>query len=93
MTDEFNAIYDILGHNHGKHLFDAQGTTPVRYTLDGSTPTADSPLYTEPLEIRESCTLKAISESEGSRLYTKTFSWHKAMGCPGFVFVDEILVN
>ena len=63
MTDEFNAIYDILGHNHGKHLFDAQGTTPVRYTLDGS------------------------------RLYTKTFSWHKAMGCPGFVFVDEILVN
>ena len=60
----------------------AQGTTPVRYTLDGSTPTADSPLYTEPLEIRESCTLKAISESEGSRLYTKTFSWHKAMGRP-----------
>ena len=101
MTDEFNAIYDILGDNNGKHLFDAQGkisvngekgcvevvlhaqgTTPVRYTLDGSTPTADSPLYTEPLEIRESCTLKAISESEGSRLYTKTFSWHKAMGRP-----------
>ena len=100
-ADEFCAIYDILGYNHGKHLFDAQGkisvngekgcvevvlhaqgTTPVRYTLDGSTPTADSPLYTEPLEIRESCTLKAISESEGSRLYTKTFSWHKAMGRP-----------
>ena len=100
-ADKFCAIYDILGYNHGKHLFDAQGkisvngekgcvevvlhaqgTTPVRYTLDGSTPTADSPLYTEPLEIRESCTLKAISESEGSRLYTKTFSWHKAMGRP-----------
>ena len=72
MTDEFNAIYDILGYNNGKHLFDAQGkisvngekgcvevvlhaqgTTPVRYTLDGIT----------------------------------------GKGRPGFVFVDEILVN
>ena len=100
-ADEFCAIYDIMGYNHGKHLFDAngkiyvnkekgcievslhaQGDTPVRYTLDGSEPTADSPIYTEPLEIRESCTLKAKSDIEGSRVFTKTFGSHKGMGRP-----------
>ena len=100
-ADEFCAIYDIMGYNHGKHLFDAngkiyvnkekgcievslhaQGDTPVRYTLDGSEPTADSPIYTEPLEIRESCTLKVKSDIEGSRVFTKTFGSHKGMGRP-----------
>ena len=100
-ADEFCAIYDIMGYNHGNHLFDAQGKirvnkekgcievtlhaqgdTPVRYTLDGSEPTADSPIYTEPLEIRESCTLKAKSDVEGSRVFTKTFGSHKGMGRP-----------
>lgn len=100
-ADNFCAIYDIMGYNYAKHMFDAngkvsinkekgcvevalkaQGTTPIRYTLDGSEPTADSPLYTAPLEIRESCTVKAKSEKEGSRTYTKTFHAHKAMGRP-----------
>ena len=100
-ADDFCAIYDALGYNYGKHLFDAkgkiyvnkekgcvevilhaQGTTPVRYTLDGSDPTADSPIYTKPLEIRESCTLKAKSDAEGSRILSKTFTSHKAMGHP-----------
>ena len=100
-ADEFCAIYDIMGYNHGRHLFDAQGKvnvnkekgcvevilhaqgeTPVRYTLDGSEPCADSPVYTEPLEIRESCTLKAKSDIEGSRVFTKTFGSHKGMGRP-----------
>lgn len=106
-ADEFCAIYDILGYNHGKHLFDAQGKvcvnkekgcvevalhaqgdTPVRYTLDGSEPTADSPVYTEPLEIRESCTLKAKSDIEGSRVFTRTFNSHTAMGCPATLITE-----
>ncbi len=54
---------------------------PIRYTLDGSDPTFDSPLYTAPIEIREDCVLKARSERRGKlmkRLYTKSFEFHKA---------------
>ena len=61
---------------------DAQGDTEIRYTLDGSDPCDDSPIYTEPLEIRESCTIKAKSSRPGSRIYEKSFSAHKAMGRP-----------
>lgn len=106
-ADEFSAIYDIMGYNHGRHLFDAQGKvnvnkekgcvevilhaqgeTPVRYTLDGSEPCADSPIYTTPLEIRESCTIKAKSDYENSRIFTKTFTGHKAMGRPVQVLTE-----
>ena len=63
---------------------EAQGETPIRYTLDGSDPTIDSPLYTEPIKITESCTLKARSQrgEMSGRIYEKTFSAHKAMGRP-----------
>jgi hypothetical protein len=50
---------------------EAQGETTIRYTLDGSEPSSDSPVYTKPLEIRESCTLKAKSERNGKE--TRTF--------------------
>ena len=100
-ADEFCGIYDIMGYRYGDHLFDtrgtcetgngvrvileAQGETPIRYTLDGSEPTVDSPLYTEPVEITESCTLKARSERGGKmsgRTFEKSFTAHKAMGRP-----------
>jgi hexosaminidase len=63
---------------------EAQGDTPIRYTLDGSEPGPDSPLYSEPIEIRESCTLKAKSDRPGmgDRIWEKNFSAHKAMGRP-----------
>ena len=63
---------------------EAQGETTIRYTLDGSEPSSDSPVYTKPLEIRESCTLKAKSERNGkeTRIFEKTFTHHKAMGRP-----------
>ena len=100
-ADEFCGIYDIMGYRYGDHLFDtrgecvtgngvsvvleAQGETPIRYTLDGSEPTVDSPLYTEPVKITESCTLKARSERGGQmsgRTFEKSFTAHKAMGRP-----------
>ena len=100
-ADEFCGIYDIMGYKYGDHLFDtrgvcetgdgvsvvleAQGETPIRYTLDGSEPTVDSPLYTEPVKITESCTLKARSERGGQmsgRTFEKSFTAHKAMGRP-----------
>lgn len=100
-ADEFCGIYDIMGYRYGDHLFDtrgecvtgngvsvvleAQGETPIRYTLDGSEPTVDSPLYIEPVKITESCTLKARSERGGQmsgRTFEKSFTAHKAMGRP-----------
>ncbi len=57
----------------------------IRYTLDGSEPTLESPLYTKPLKIREVCTLKARSERNGefaAKTYEKSFAFHKAVGCP-----------
>ncbi len=54
----------------------------IHYTLDGSDPTLDSPVYTEPIEITGTCILNARSERNGKlmeRLYSKSFEFHKAM--------------
>ena len=63
---------------------DAQGETPIRYTLDGSEPTSESALYSEPIKITESCTLKAKSDRKGTdnRVFERHFTAHKAMGRP-----------
>ena len=106
-ADEFCSIYDVMGYRYADHLFDArgvvnvgegvsvvleaQGETPIRYTLDGSEPTVESPLYTEPVQITESCTLKARSQrgSEMSgRTFVKNFTAHKAMGRPVELVTD-----
>ncbi len=42
-----------------------EGAT-IHYTLDGSEPTQDSPVYGLPFEIRESCRIKARAYKEGS---------------------------
>ncbi|MFD2888364.1 GH92 family glycosyl hydrolase [Chitinophaga cymbidii] len=38
---------------------------PIYYTLNGATPDRTSPRYTKPVEITETCTLKAIAYSNG----------------------------
>ena len=100
-ADDFCAIYDIMGYSYGDHLFDtrgvcqtgdgvsvileAQGETPIHYTLDGSEPTPESPLYTEPVKITQTCTIKARSLRGGQmsgRTFEKSFTAHKAMGRP-----------
>ena len=59
----------------------AQGDNTIYYTLDGSEPTTESAVYTEPIEIRESCTLKAMNP-RNTKVYERTFNAHKAMGKP-----------
>ena len=105
-ADEFCAIYDTMGYNYGKHIFevkanvsvngekgcvevtlDVQGDTPVRYTLDGSEPDKGSKVYTSPVEIRESCTLKAKSD-KNEKVFEKTFTAHKAMGRPAKILTE-----
>ena len=59
-----------------------QGGAPIRYTLDGSDPTASSPLYKAPVTMGESCTFKAAALREGMQtpVYTRKFDFNKATG-------------
>ncbi|MDE5745446.1 MAG: family 20 glycosylhydrolase [Paramuribaculum sp.] len=57
---------------------------PIHYTLDGSEPTAESPVYTEPVVLRESAEIKAaaIRPEGASRTYTNSVSFNKATAHP-----------
>lgn len=43
-------------------------TTAIYYTLDGSEPTTSSSLYTSPLTLNQSCTVKALAVVDGSNI-------------------------
>ena len=47
----------------------------IHYTVDGSTPTAASPAYTEALTLTATTTVKAVAvkDGESSTVTTKTF--------------------
>ena len=74
--------------NHDTHSVEVSlttiGDTPIRYTLDGSEPSVDSPLYTGPISVKEPCTLKATafrSDRSTGRLYFE-FADSRAFACP-----------
>ncbi|HEY6913635.1 MAG TPA: family 20 glycosylhydrolase, partial [Paludibacter sp.] len=55
----------------------------IRYTLDGSSPTAKSKLYTEPLKLSEPATVKAVAVEKGKitgKEFSKSFIVSKATG-------------
>ena len=62
--------------------FETQGDAPIRYTTDGSEPTAESALYEGPIEVTESCVIKGKSFRENiqDKTFSKEFKAHKAMG-------------
>lgn len=56
----------------------------IRYTLDGSAPTANSTKYTAPIEIKQSCTLRAKAfrkEGQTNEVH-QSFEFNKATACP-----------
>lgn len=59
-----------------------QGDAPMYYTLDGSEPTTSSTLYTAPVSVKDGEVFKAIVDRDNmqTKVYTQTFSRHKAMG-------------
>jgi hexosaminidase len=65
----------------------------VVYTLDGSAPTADSHLYTEPVEIKASVQLKAASvvdgQVKGHVPASQSFVMHQAIG-RGVDYTNEV---
>ena len=86
-THIFDTRGDILVDREKGGVYvslDAQGETPIRYTLDGSEPDSESALYNEPIKITDSCTLKAKSDRKGTdnRVFERHFTAHKAMGRP-----------
>lgn len=60
------------------------GDAPIRYTVDGSEPTETSELYSGPIEITESCTLKAMAfrNAQKTPVYRRNLTLHKAVGRP-----------
>ena len=78
-----------ISPNGGSDLTEAQTVTlscetdgaSIYYTLDGSTPTAESTLYSAPFTVSENTTVKAIGIKEGltnSAVSTATFSFRVA---------------
>ncbi|MCI9608299.1 MAG: family 20 glycosylhydrolase [Muribaculaceae bacterium] len=57
---------------------------PIHYTLDGTEPTEESPVYTEPVVLKESCTIKALATRPGanSALFTDSITFNKATAHP-----------
>lgn len=56
------------------------GDAEIHYTLDGTEPTAESPLYSQPLKIKETVTLKAcaIRNNEASKVLKQEIKFNKA---------------
>ncbi|MBO9200682.1 MULTISPECIES: glycoside hydrolase family 20 protein [Niastella] len=56
----------------------------IRYTTDNTTPTWQSALYTSPIEIKNTCTVKAVlfnkQQQPTGRLFQQSFRIHKAVG-------------
>lgn len=52
---------------------------PIRYTLDGTEPTADSPKYEGTLKLKESCVIKAmgIRPTGNTRIFSEEIKIHK----------------
>ena len=60
----------------------AEAGAEIRYTLDGSTPSAESTLYSEPVTLTSTTTVKAIAIKDGvsSEVTTRTYTKGSAGG-------------
>lgn len=80
-------VFDVQGglvSDTENHVIKAKLRTidnsPIHYTLDGSDPTEDSPLYTEPVTIDRSATFKAVAirPTGRSRMLVDSVSFNKS---------------
>lgn len=58
---------------------------PIRYTIDGTEPTISSTLYSMPVPLKQTTTIKAATFANGKRIgdiLTQKFNFHKAIAKP-----------
>ena len=69
---DINAAYTVDTSNKELNvtLTTVEGAE-IHYTVDGSIPSKDSPVYTSPLRIKESCKIKALAYTEGGLVSNK----------------------
>lgn len=60
-----------------KVSIEAEEDSKIHYTVDGTTPTTQSPLYTDPFPVSTTTTVKAIAVRDGetSSIATRTFTY------------------
>jgi hexosaminidase len=60
----------------------AQDDAPIYYTLEGTTPSAESQLYSGPIVVNETCQVKAVAMNKGVEddVLTIDIPIHKALG-------------
>lgn len=72
------------GHTFLVSLFAEPYRAKIHYTIDGTTPTLDSPLYNEPLSVEDVVTIRAVLEEANGALSPqvseRTLGRHKAIG-------------
>lgn len=79
------SVLDTVRRQVRVSLANESGGTPIRYTLDGSAPTANSPEYTGPFVAERSLEIKAVSVRNGELLSSPTthhIVFHKALARP-----------
>lgn len=83
-----NHLYEIEGHLNSEnrpifHLKVKASNEDIRYTLDGTEPSAESELYTKPISINESVVIKAAVFNNNEKLgetFVQKIELHKAVG-------------
>lgn len=82
----YNVAIDIDSDNKWHEIvvhMSTAGNAEIRYTLDGSEPTAASTLYTGPLHLQQAAKIRAIALRDGkvSRVSAKDIVFNKATAC------------
>jgi hexosaminidase len=79
---EIIAFFDKKSHSMKYKLVSDQSGIPIVYTLDGNNPTASSPVYNLPFEIKKNAFIKAglLRDGKITELTERTFIYHNAIG-------------
>ena len=87
------ALSKTFKHPFNAEIKDADEAAKIYYTVDGSTPTANSTLYTAPIKISTNTTIKAIAMEDGKTSFVATGSFSKIRDDIKLTLVNKYLPN